>query len=422
MIFFDLKFVHNSFARSPTASLWDLTVMNEGRTVFAQLIDQTAQVRIGQVYCSLQRQPPHALLFHLRTVSDHGFCTTHLPRKSARHRHLSPRCRPQTLPQWSAASGRSQHLGRRQRKERLAHFRRLYSGVIQQALTLYSDEPFGIVLNKEAYALDSTPPSICAFRSSHRSSSAVTRPLSNCTHAQPAKQFSHCNHCLYRQSSRRQHSRSTQLRGRIVLLFARAYLDFVRLHRLHAQRAFFVSRAKQNLKCRPRYSCPVDKSMGLRCEQTIILTGFYSRRDYPEVLRQISFRDEETKKVYVFLTNNFSEPALKIAQLYRWRWNIELFFKWIKQHLRIKAFYGTSENAVRVQVWIANTVYLLVVIFKKRHRCPPPQPLHNSTGFERVAFREKPHFTNVPATPPTSIITLIYRGLNRTLVISIKSK
>jgi IS4 transposase len=102
----------------------------------------------------------------------------------------------------------------------------------------------------------------------------------------------------------------------------------------------------------------------LRCDQTIILSGFYSRRDYPEVLRRISFRDPETKKLYVFLTNNFSEPALNIAQLYRCRWNIELFFKWIKQHLRINAFYGTSENAVRVQVWIAITVYLLVAIFK----------------------------------------------------------
>ena len=124
------------------------------------------------------------------------------------------------------------------------------------------------------------------------------------------------------------------------------------------------------MKCRRRYSRPVDKSTGLRCDQTIILSGFYSRRDYPEVLRRISFRDPETKKCYVFLTNNFSEPALKIAQLYRCRWNIELFFKWIKQHLRIKAFYGTSENAVRVQVWIAITVYLLVAIFKKRHRLP----------------------------------------------------
>ncbi len=153
-------------------------------------------------------------------------------------------------------------------------------------------------------------------------------------------------------------------------VFDRAYLDFGRLHRLHSQLAFFVTRAKQNLKCIRRYSRPVDKSTGLRCDQTIILSGFYSRRDYPEVLRRISFRDPETKKWYVFLTNNFSEPALKIAQLYRCRWNIELFFKWIKQHLRIKAFYGTSENAVRVQVWIAITVYLLVAIFKKRHRLP----------------------------------------------------
>jgi IS4 transposase len=148
----------------------------------------------------------------------------------------------------------------------------------------------------------------------------------------------------------------------------RGYLDFARLHRLHQSSAFFVTRTKQNFRFQRRYSRPVDKTTGLRFDQTITLTGFYARRDYPEPLRRIGFRDPQTRKALVFLTNNFTEPALTIAQLYRCRWRIELFFKWIKQHLRIKAFYGTSDNAVRVQVWIAISVYLLVAILKKRLR------------------------------------------------------
>jgi IS4 transposase len=150
----------------------------------------------------------------------------------------------------------------------------------------------------------------------------------------------------------------------------RGDLDFARLHRLHTASAFFVARAKQHFRCRRRCSRPVDKSTGLRFDQTVILTGFYARRDYPHPLWRIGFRDPQTGKALVFLTKNFTEPALTIAQLYRCRWRIELFFKWIKQHLRIKALYGNSNNAVRVQVWIAINVYLLVAILKKRLRLP----------------------------------------------------
>jgi hypothetical protein len=146
----------------------------------------------------------------------------------------------------------------------------------------------------------------------------------------------------------------------------RGYLDFGRLHRVHLSGAFFVTRAKRNSRCQRRYSRAVDKSTGLRFDQTVVLTGFRSRQQYPDALRRIGFRDPQTGKRFVFLTNNFTEPALTIAQLYRCRWQIELFFKWIKQHLRIKAFYGTSENAVRTQVWIALAVYVLVAILKKR--------------------------------------------------------
>jgi IS4 transposase len=146
----------------------------------------------------------------------------------------------------------------------------------------------------------------------------------------------------------------------------RGFLDFSRLYGFHQATAFFVIRAKSNLTCRRVYSHPVDKSTGLRCDQTIALTGIKSSVDYPSHLRRIKFYDAEHDQQLVFLTNNFVLPALTIAQLYRCRWQVELFFKWIKQHLRIKAFYGVTENAVKTQIWIAITVYVLVAIVKKR--------------------------------------------------------
>ena len=146
----------------------------------------------------------------------------------------------------------------------------------------------------------------------------------------------------------------------------RGYLDYERLHRLTQASAFFVIRAKANLKYRRLYSSTVDKSTGLKHDQTGVLTGFYTSQHYPDKLRKIKYYDPQTGKHLVFLTNNFSLPALTIAELYRFRWQVELFFKWIKQHLRIKAFYGTSENAVKSQIWIAVSIYVLVAIIKKR--------------------------------------------------------
>ena len=146
----------------------------------------------------------------------------------------------------------------------------------------------------------------------------------------------------------------------------RGYVDFERLHRLHQAGSFFVTRAKSNLRAQRRYSQPVDRSTGLICDQTIVLTGFYSRQDFDTALRRIKFKDPETGKRLVFLTNNFALPAITITELYRCRWQVELFFKWIKQHLRIKVFFGTSENAVKTQIWIAVSVYVLAAIVKKR--------------------------------------------------------
>jgi len=146
----------------------------------------------------------------------------------------------------------------------------------------------------------------------------------------------------------------------------RGYIDFSRLHTLHLAGAFFVIRAKSNLDFRRMYSHPVDKSTGLKCDQTIVLTGYYPSKKYPEKIRRIHYRDPETNKDFVFLTNNFLLSALTIALLYKFRWKIELFFKWIKQHLRIKTFFGVSENAVKTQIWIAIAVYVHVAILRKR--------------------------------------------------------
>jgi IS4 transposase len=146
----------------------------------------------------------------------------------------------------------------------------------------------------------------------------------------------------------------------------RGYLDFERLARLDNAGSFFVMRAKSNLKARRRYSRPVDRSTGLICDQTIVLTRVVSCEAFNRPLRRIKFNDPQTGKRLVFLTNNFALDPLTIAKLYKCRWQVELFFKWIKQHLRIKAFFGTSENAVKSQIWIAVSVYVLVAIIKKR--------------------------------------------------------
>ena len=151
-----------------------------------------------------------------------------------------------------------------------------------------------------------------------------------------------------------------------IYVMDRGYLDFAPLYAINQTPAFFVVRSKRNTKFRRIYSRLIDKSTGLRCDQTVAFTGFYSKKDYPEKLRRIKFFDSEKKKTLNFLTNNFTLPALTIAELYRYRWQIELFFKWIKEHLRIKAFYGTSMNAVKTQIWIAISVYVLVAIVKKR--------------------------------------------------------
>src|SRR5882757_6478007 len=151
-----------------------------------------------------------------------------------------------------------------------------------------------------------------------------------------------------------------------IYVMDRGYLDFARLNRLHQAGAFFVTRAKSNMRSHRLYSAPADRHAGIVCDQTVALDGHQAKQNYPERLRRVRYKDADTGQTLVFLTNNFHLPALTVAALYKNRWAIELFFKWIKQHLRIKRFYGTSENAVKTQIWIAVSVYVLVAIAKKR--------------------------------------------------------
>jgi hypothetical protein len=151
----------------------------------------------------------------------------------------------------------------------------------------------------------------------------------------------------------------------------RGYLDFARLHRIHTSGAFFVIRAKRNFRFHRLYSQKVDRSTGIHCDQLVVLENFYAKKDYPSKLRRIRYYDSKNNKHLVFLTNNLTLPSRTIADIYRCRWHIELFFKWIKQHLRIKAFYGTSENAVKTQIWIAISVYVLMAIIKKLLKLEP---------------------------------------------------
>ena len=151
-----------------------------------------------------------------------------------------------------------------------------------------------------------------------------------------------------------------------IYIMDRAYLDFKRLYQLHQSSAVFVTRSKTNTGLRRIYSHKSDKAIGVKSDQTVALTGFYTKKDYPEKLRRVKYYDAEKGRSFIFLTNQFTLPAITIAELYRYRWRVEIFFKWIKQHLRIKKFYGTSENAVKTQIWIAVSTYLLVAIMKKR--------------------------------------------------------
>ncbi len=242
----------------------------------------------------------------------------------------------------------------------------LAHSLIPVARKLYLDEDFGLELDQTVYALDATTIDLCLslfpwaeFR--HTKSAIKLHTLLDLRGSIPT--FIHISEGKVHEVNILD---ELLPEAGAIYVMDRGYLDFFRLHYLTEASAFFVIRAKSNLACKRLYSGDVDRSSGLLCDQTIKLTGPTSAKFYPEKLRRIKVRDLETGKIIVLLTNNFKLPAATIAQLYRCRWQIELFFKWIKQNLRIKAFYGTSENAVKTQIWIAVTVYLLVAIMKKR--------------------------------------------------------
>ena len=264
--------------------------------------------------------------------------------------------------------------------------------LIKQATALYADDPFGIELQAAAYALDSTTIDLCLsvfpWATFRRRKAAIK------LHTLLSLQGNFPTVIIVTPGSVHDVNILDQLAWEAgsFYIMDRGYLDFARLHRSHQCAAFFVTRAKKNFRYARRYSRRVDKTTGLRFDQTVVTVGFYARRDYSDALRRIGYRDPKTGKALVFLTNNFIVPALTIAQLYHGRWQIELFFKWIKQHLRIKAFYGTSENAVRTQIWSAVAVYLLVAILKKRLHLDSslytiPQIL-SLTLFEKTPIRQ----------------------------------
>jgi len=238
--------------------------------------------------------------------------------------------------------------------------------LIHMARELYIEEEFAVELDQTVYALDSTTIDLCLslfpwakFRK-HKAGIKLHTLLdlrgNIPTFIRITEALRHDVNILD----------DLLLEAGAFYIMDRGYLDFGRLYTFHQCMAFFVTRAKGNFQFRRLYSHPVDKSTGLLCDQIIVLTGFYASKDYPEKLRRVCYEDKETEQSLVFLTNCFTLPAITIAQLYKCRWQVELFFKWIKQHLRIKAFFGTTENAVKTQIWIAISVYVLVAIIKKQ--------------------------------------------------------
>lgn len=276
-----------------------------------------------------------------------------------------------------ALGGKLYHLGFRGRVARStladaneAHDWRIFADfaqvLIRIARPMYAQDPMGVELDQSLYALDSTTIDLCLklfpwARFRRRKAAVKMHTLLDLHGNIPT---------FIRVTSGAVHDVNIldQLMPEAGAFYVmdRGYIDFERLYRFTLESAFFVTRTKSNVLLQRRSSRPVDKTAGVRSDQTVILSSYQSASVYPDPLRKISYVDEDNNKRLVFLTNNFSLPALTIAEIYRQRWQVELFFKWIKQHLRIKAFYGTSENAVRTQIWIAVSIYVLVAIVRKR--------------------------------------------------------
>jgi len=278
--------------------------------------------------------------------------------------------------------------------------------LIRTARNLYVNDPFAVELEETVYALDSTTIDLCLSlfpwaRFRKRKAAVKLHTLLDLRGNIPS---------FIKITDGKRHD--VHILDELVpepgsyYVMDRGYLDFTRLHAFSLRLAFFVTRAKTNLRYRRVGSKPIDKTTGVRSDQTIVLTGINTAEHYPDKLRRVRFFDVENKKKLVFLTNDFTLPPESIALLYKQRWQVELFFRWIKQHLRIKAFFGTSENAVKTQVWIAISVYVLVAIVKKRLHLRPSlytilqilsisvfekEPLfHILTNYEHSGLRPEP--------------------------------
>jgi IS4 transposase len=240
--------------------------------------------------------------------------------------------------------------------------------LIAQARKLYAQDRFAVELDQTVYAFDSTTIDLCLklfpwaqFR--RRKAAVKLHTLIDLRGNIPC--FVHISNGKMHDVKALDH---LPVEAGAFYVMDRGYIDFTRLFRFQTRMAFFITRAKRKMKFRTQKSRPVDKTTGLRRDQSIVLTGVDTAEEYPQPLRRIKYVDPDTGKRLIFLTNNFALDALTIAKLYKCRWQVELFFKWIKQHLRIKTFFGTSDNAVKTQVWIAISIYLLVAIVKKEHR------------------------------------------------------
>ncbi len=340
--------------------------MNEGRTVFAQLLDFLPKYEFDKCVaryhgnCRVRTLPAYeqflvlafAQLTWRESLRDIETCLA----------SFGPKLYHAGIRQPTARST----LADANEKRDWRIFADFAQALIQQATALYVDDPFGGELQAAAYALDSTTIDLCLSLfpwATFRQHKAAIK-----LHTLLTLHGNFPTVIIITPGSVHDVNILDQLvwEAGAFYIMDRGYLDFARWHRLHQCGAFFVTRAKQNFRCARRYSRPVDKAAGLRFDQTVVTTGFYAQAHYPDPLRRIGYRDPKTGAALVFLTNNFTVPALTIVQLYQGRWQIELFFKWMKQHLRIKAFYGTSANAVRTQIWSAIAVYLLVAILKKR--------------------------------------------------------
>jgi hypothetical protein len=340
--------------------------MNTGRTVFSQLIDH---VPGKQFQKAVARYHGDA---HYRGFScwDQYLAMTFAQltyRESLRDIEACLR----------SMSGKLYHMGFRGKVARTTladanecHDWRIYADFAQVligiARPLYAGEPMGVDLKDSLYALDSTTIDLCLalfpWAKFRKHKGAVKMHTLLDLHGNIPTFISITNGKVH----------DVNILDEIFpeagafYVMDRGYVDFERLYRFTLSSAFFVVRTKSNVLLQRRYSHPVAKDTGVRSDHTVILTAIGSAKAYPEALRRVSYLDVETRKRFKFLTNNFALPALTIAKIYQCRWQVELFFKWIKQHLRIKAFYGTSENAVKTQIWIAVSVYVLVAIVRKR--------------------------------------------------------